>query len=96
MTEHRKGILYIVGAALLWSTGGLFIKAVDAPALVVAFYRCLVAAVALLILLRRRAWTRRWKSTPVFVFAIFSYGMCLTAFVIATKWTTAANAIFLQ
>src|SRR6185369_12556063 len=27
---------------------------------------------------------------------IVCYGACLTAFVIATKWTTAANAIFLQ
>jgi drug/metabolite transporter (DMT)-like permease len=39
---------------------------------------------------------RRWKSTPAFAAAILSYGTCLTAFVIATKWTTAANAIFLQ
>ncbi len=96
MTDRRKGILYVAGAALLWSTGGIGIKAVDEPPLVVAFYRCLLAAVTLLILLRGRVWTRRWKSTPVFLFAIFSYGMCLTTFVIATKWTTAANAIFLQ
>lgn len=96
MTERRKGILYILGAALLWSTGGIGIKAIDEPPLVVAFYRCFWAAITLFILLRGRAWSRRWKSTPVFLFAIFSYGMCLTTFVIATKWTTAANAIFLQ
>jgi drug/metabolite transporter (DMT)-like permease len=28
--------------------------------------------------------------------AIVCYGACLTSFVVATKWTTAANAIFLQ
>src|SRR5207253_609312 len=28
--------------------------------------------------------------------AILSYAACLTSFVVATKWTTAANAIFLQ
>ena len=39
---------------------------------------------------------RQWKSTPAFIIAIISYAACLTAFVIATKWTTAANAIFLQ
>jgi drug/metabolite transporter (DMT)-like permease len=39
---------------------------------------------------------RRWKSTAAFIAAIVCYGACLTAFVIATKWTTAANAIFLQ
>src|SRR6267154_1405590 len=42
-------------------------------------------------------WGRRqWKSTAAFAIAIVSYGACLTTFVIATKWTTAANAIFLQ
>jgi len=39
---------------------------------------------------------RRWNSTGLFVVAIISYGACLTTFVVATKWTTAANAIFLQ
>ncbi|HUP46886.1 MAG TPA: DMT family transporter, partial [Thermoanaerobaculia bacterium] len=39
---------------------------------------------------------RRWTSTPAFAAAIISYGACLTTFVVATKWTTAANAIFLQ
>jgi drug/metabolite transporter, DME family len=96
VTDRGKGILYVLGAALLWSTGGIGIKAVDEPPLVVSFYRCLFAAIALLILLRQRAWTRRWKSTPVFIFAIISYGLCLITFVVATKWTTAANAIFLQ
>lgn len=88
--------MFVAGAALLWSTGGILIKAIDEPPLVVACYRCLVAAIALMLLLRGRVFTRRWKSTPVFLFSIFSYGMCLTTFVVATKWTTAANAIFLQ
>jgi drug/metabolite transporter (DMT)-like permease len=30
------------------------------------------------------------------VLAVVSYAACLTTFVVATKWTTAANAIFLQ
>ena len=47
MHERRKGILLIVGAALLWSTGGIGIKAVADSALKVAFYRSLFAAVAL-------------------------------------------------
>ena len=50
-----------------------------------------------MLFLGRNVWGRRqWKSTPAFVIAIISYAACLTAFVIATKWTTAANAIFLQ
>jgi len=97
MEPRRKGILLIVGAALLWSTGGIGIKAIADSALKVTFYRSLFAAVALMLFLGRGVWARRqWKSTTAFIIAIISYGGCLTAFVIATKWTTAANAIFLQ
>ncbi|HKS23597.1 MAG TPA: DMT family transporter [Thermoanaerobaculia bacterium] len=96
MTEQRRGILYIVVAALLWSTGGIGIKAIPDAPLKVTFYRSLFAAVALMLFLRRRVWGRRWQSTPAFLASIVSYGACLTSFVVATKWTTAANAIFLQ
>ena len=97
MDQRRKGILLIVGAALLWSTGGIGIKAVADTALKVTFYRSLFAAVALMLFLGRGVWGRRqWKSTAAFAIAIASYGVCLTSFVVATKWTTAANAIFLQ
>ena len=95
--HRRKGILLIIGAALLWSTGGIGIKAVADSALKVTFYRSLFAAIALMLFLGRNVWGRRqWKSTMAFAIAIVSYGACLTAFVVATKWTTAANAIFLQ
>jgi drug/metabolite transporter, DME family len=36
------------------------------------------------------------RLTPAFLVALASYAACLTTFVVATKWTTAANAIFLQ
>src|SRR6266550_7346062 len=97
MQPRRKGILLVAAAALLWSTGGIGIKAVTEPALKVTFYRSLFAAIALMLFLPRKAWaTRRWTSTPAFIAAIVSYAACLTTFVVATKWTTAANAIFLQ
>ena len=97
MEPRRKGILLIGAAALLWSTGGIGIKAIADSALKVTFYRSLFAAVALMLFLGRGVWARRqWTSTTAFIIAIVSYGGCLTSFVIATKWTTAANAIFLQ
>ena len=97
MTDRTRGTLFIVAAALLWSTGGIGIKAVADSPLKVTFYRSVFAAIALFLFLGRRVWGRRhWKSTPAFVIAIISYAACLTAFVVATKWTTAANAIFLQ
>lgn len=89
---ERRGVALIALAALFWSTGGVLIKAVDAGPLVVSFYRSAVAAVVLLVFIRPRV--RRWSRG--FVIAVIAYGACLTTFVIATKWTTAANAIFLQ
>ena len=97
MTDRTRGTLFIVAAALLWSTGGIGIKAVADSALKVTFYRSLFAAIALMLFLGRGVWGKRqWKSTTAFSIAIISYGATLTSFVIATKWTTAANAIFLQ
>lgn len=94
MNSRRIGILYIVIAALLWSTGGIGVKALEDPPLKLTFYRSVFAAITLFVLFRRDV--TRFPRTPAFFTAIVAYGMCLTTFVIATKWTTAANAIFLQ
>ena len=92
MTAERRGIHLVAAAALLWSTGGIGIKWLDEPPLKIAFYRSATAAVALAILFRPRVW--RWSAA--FLVGIVSYAACLTTFVLATKWTSAANAIFLQ
>ena len=89
---HRRGVLLVAGAALLWSTGGIGIKAISDPALKIAFYRSAIAAAALWLFFRPRL----WKWSPAFATALASYAGCLMSFVVATKWTTAANAIFLQ
>jgi len=93
VNSRRIGILYIAIAALLWSTGGIGIKGVADSALKVTFYRSVFAAVTLFLLFWRHV---RVRITPAFLVAIVSYGVCLTTFVMATKLTTAANAIFLQ
>ena len=89
---ERRGTLLVLAAALLWSTGGLGIKAIADPPLKVAFYRSAVASVVLLLVLRPRV----FKTSPAFLAAIATYTACLITFVVATKWTSAANAIFLQ
>jgi drug/metabolite transporter, DME family len=93
---RRAGIASIIVAALLWSTGGIGIKGVADSALAVTFYRSVFAAITLFVIFRRDVLRPRWKSPVGFLAAIVCYGMCLTSFVVATKWTTAANAIFLQ
>jgi drug/metabolite transporter (DMT)-like permease len=78
--------------ALLFSTGGVAIKTSTLTGWQLSCFRSLAAAVVLLIFLpsARRGWS--WRS---FVVAI-PYAATFTLFTLATKYTTAANAIFLQ
>jgi DME family drug/metabolite transporter len=91
-SAETRGALLVLGAALLWSTGGVGIKTLPEGPLKVAFYRSAFAAVTMLLVFRPGI--PRLK--PAFLAALASYAACLTTFVVATKWTTAANAIFLQ
>jgi DME family drug/metabolite transporter len=84
--------LLLVAAALLFSTGGAAIKAATLTSWQVASFRSAVAAVALLAAVpeARRGWSLR--IVPVAA----AYAATLVMFVLATRLTTAANAIFLQ
>ena len=86
---HRGGVLLVAGAALLWSTGGLFIKLVPLPSLALAGARAAVSAVFSLAVLRPDLRRARWATA-------IAYAATIVTFVSATKLTTAANAIFLQ
>jgi len=92
LSEHQKGIIFVFIAGLLWSTGGLFIKLISLPAMQLAFFRCIIAAVTFGILFRKRILL---FNKLTFLNSAF-YAAILITFVIATKTTTAANAIFLQ
>jgi drug/metabolite transporter (DMT)-like permease len=81
----------LVGA-VLWSTGGYFIKEIDAGAVTITCYRCLFSAVWLLPFMPGRGLPR--ASDAVVSIALFT-GL-LALYVGSTKETTAANAIFLQ
>lgn len=88
-TLHR---LQVLGAALLFSTGGAAIKATTLTAWQVASFRSGVAALALLLFLpaARRGWSPR--VLPVGL----AYAATMILFVAGNKLTTAANTIFLQ
>lgn len=90
--EHQKGILAVLAAALLWSTGGLFIKLVTFDALQISFFRSFFAAIVFIALFKKDIF---YANGFTFINALL-YSAILILFVIATKTTTAANAIFLQ
>lgn len=91
-SEHTKGIFAVFLTALLWSSGGLLIKLVTLTPMQISFFRCLIAALVFAILFRQKI----LKLNPLALVNSISYAAVLIFFVIATKTTTAANAIFLQ
>jgi drug/metabolite transporter (DMT)-like permease len=84
--------LLIVAAAGLFSTGGAAIKAASLDGWQIASFRSGIAALFLLAVIpeARRAWRRRMLPVAA------CYAATLVCFVLATRLTTAANAIFLQ
>ena len=85
-------LLFVVAAAVLWSTGGLFIKWTSVSGLELSFGRSLLAAVTVAIFTRHEG----FGLNRVTAIASILYAALLVLFVLATKQTTAANAIFLQ
>ncbi|WP_321476555.1 EamA family transporter [uncultured Paludibaculum sp.] len=84
--------LMVLGAALLFSTGGAAIKATTLSGWQTAGLRSIVAAIALMALVpeARKGWS--WRVWPVGL----TYAATLVSYVLAIKLTTSANAIFLQ
>lgn len=89
---HTRAIGLLVLASLCWSLGGLLIKAIAWPPLAVAGARGLIAG--LFLLAASRGLRFRW-SQPQLLGAV-AYAVCTVSFCVATKLTTAANAILLQ
>jgi drug/metabolite transporter, DME family len=92
MSPRTTARLQLLGAAVLFSTGGAAIKAAAFTGWQIASFRSGIAAVALCLMTpaARRGWT--WRAVLVGV----AYACCLTLFVLANRLTTAANTIFLQ
>lgn len=95
MTPDAAGLrsrLLVAVAAVLFSTGGAVIKATTLDGWQVACLRSGVAFVAVLMMLPEA----RLRPEPASILVGLSYAATLVLFVLATKMTTAANAIFLQ
>lgn len=92
LPEHQKGIIAIIIAAILWSTGGIFIKLTSLTPMQISFFRCAFAALIFLVVFNKEL-----LKANIFTFINAGlYAAVLILYVIATKTTTAANAVFLQ
>lgn len=87
-----KSRLLLVAAAVLWSTAGAAIKSIGLTGIQIAGARSLVAAAFLFLAVRE---TRRRPDRRVLLVSA-AYAVTVVLFVLATKLTTAANAIFIQ
>lgn len=85
-------LFLVLAAAILWSTGGLFIKWTELSAYELTFGRSLLAALVVAYFTRREG----FRLNGMTVLTSLLYAGLLILFVVATKLTTAANAIFLQ
>ncbi len=92
MSLALRSRIFLLIAALLFSTGGAAIKGAALTGWQVASFRSGAAALFLLAVLpgARRAWS--WRMVPVSA----AYAATLVLFVLANRLTTAANTIFLQ
>ena len=100
MTSTSKARLQLLGAALLFSTGGAAIKAAEFTGWQIASFRSGFAALALLLVVpgARRAWTLQQPESKLWPVVLIggTYAGCLILFVLANRLTTAANTIYLQ
>ncbi|MFZ1749804.1 MAG: EamA family transporter [Saprospiraceae bacterium] len=90
--KRRSAILMTLMAAVLWSTGGLFIKLLPQDAFTILFYRSFYASLIFIVIFRGKL----LKINRMSIISSLFYASVLITFVTSTKLTTAANAIFLQ
>jgi drug/metabolite transporter (DMT)-like permease len=88
----NRHVLLLLAAAILWSLGGVLIKSIDLTPVAIAGTRSLIAAVIMSLTLPGVLRKISWQTIP----GAIAYAATVFLFVIATKLTTAANAIFLQ
>lgn len=90
--SKQNALFLMVLVTLIWSANGLLIKLVDWTPMAISGLRSSFAVVALLPFMGK---PRKWFSMGSLVGGT-AFAGALVTFVIATKLTTAANAIFLQ
>jgi len=104
--NHRLGVLLVAGAALWWSTGGLFIRSVHTDPWTMIFWRSLFAAATMFLFIAIRKSGAKGKSGrpiaqfydigwPGIVMALCFCGASVS-YVPAVMLTSVANTLILQ
>jgi drug/metabolite transporter (DMT)-like permease len=88
----NKHVLLLLAAAILWSLGGVLIKSIDWTPIAIAGSRSLIAIVTIGLVMPGVFRKISWNTLP----GALAYAGTVILFVVATKLTSAANAIFLQ
>lgn len=99
-----SGPVSLIICAVLWSTGGIFIKNIELNGIAIAGIRSFISGSFMLLVTRQglhfsiRDEKGRLdkESTIVYWLAAISYAVTMISFVAANKLTTSANAILLQ
>src|ERR1051326_2518524 len=95
--SHAYGVALVSAAAVLWSTGGFFVRLLDLDVWTMLAWRSLFAALslALVVMVQNRQHALRavraigWPGLAAIPIAVVSMG----AYVIALKLTTVANVM---
>ncbi|MDA0991792.1 MAG: DMT family transporter [Verrucomicrobia bacterium] len=93
MPGRWRSVFFLLAAALCWSFGGILIKQIEWGALAIAGTRSWIAAPIIFWFARRQGLVRLSRNH---VLGGVAYAAVVILFVVATKLTTAANAILLQ
>lgn len=90
--NRRQAVLSLALAAILWSSGGVLIKWTDWHPMAIAGGRSLISAGVIWLAFRHQ----QLSFSPIQWAGAAAYCSMVSTFVIATKLTTAANAILFQ
>ncbi len=90
---RRQAIIFLVLTAILWSSSGLLVKIISWQPLSILSGRSILSSVVFWIFLK---YPTRFNWTRLQVTGAVAYVGAQIFFIMATKLTTAANAIFLQ
>lgn len=90
--SSAQGRRLVLAAAVFWSLSGVVTKGLALDSGSIAFYRSLVAGLALLAFVPRA----RWQFRPGMIPLVVAFAAMIGLYIAAMKATTAANTIFLQ